>query len=133
VSSVADLRRLRLAQQVKHAALKKAQQITPLIFFRMVAKGRAARRSRGVKSLHGHGRWLGAAGLPGRLLHDLRRSAVRNIDRSGISPTVGMQMVGHRTESIYNRYNLRSDGDLREAARRLDAANTVGEVRRSSR
>jgi len=34
-------------------------------------------------------------------------------------------MVGHKTESIYNRYNITSDGDLRAAARKLDAASAT--------
>jgi hypothetical protein len=31
-----------------------------------------------------------------------------------------MQMTGHKTRSVFERYNIVSDGDLRDAARRLD-------------
>jgi hypothetical protein len=61
------------------------------------------------------------AGCPGRVLHDFRSTAVRNLVRAGIPERVAMQMTGHKTWSVSERYNIVSAGDLREAARRLDA------------
>src|SRR2546422_10239514 len=46
--------------------------------------------------------WMTAcreAGRPGLLLHDLRRSAVRNLERAGISRSVAMKLTGHKTEA----------------------------------
>jgi len=61
------------------------------------------------------------AGLPGHLPHDLRRSAVRNLERAGASRSVAMKMTGHKTEAVYRRYAIVSESDLREAAAKLAA------------
>jgi len=62
------------------------------------------------------------AGCPGRIPHDLRRTAVRNLVRAGVSENVAMQMCGHRTRSVFDRYDIVSPGDLREAANKLATA-----------
>ena len=58
-------------------------------------------------------------GVPGLLFHDLRRSAVRNMERAGIPGKTAMAISGHKTEAIYWRYAMSSDRDVREAGRIL--------------
>jgi len=56
------------------------------------------------------------AECPGRILHDFRRTAVRNLERAGVARSAAMAMVGHCTESIYRRYAIVDEAMLKDGA-----------------
>ena len=107
-------RRSWTALWAEHEALQKAGTICPFVFHR---------NGRRIKSFRGA--WANActaAGYPGLIPHDLRRSAVRNMERAGLSRSVAMQLTGHKTEAVYRRYAITSEADLREGVERLNDA-----------
>jgi integrase len=93
-----------------------------------------------------NGTWARAAvkaGLSGKMLHDCRRSAARNLVRYGVAQSVAMKMMGHKTDEIFRRYAIVDEEIMREAAVKLAAGHaqenriltrmTPGEVERLAR
>ncbi len=94
----------------------------PWVFFR-------ARDGRGEPIREFRGAWekvckaaglVDAQGEVNRLFHDLRRTGVRNLIRAGVPERVAMRISGHKTRSVFDRYNIVDERDLHDAARRLD-------------
>jgi len=98
----------------RHEALARETVLTPLLFCR--------RHGQRIQTFWK--RWTtatAAAGCPGRFPHDFRRTAVRNLNRAGVTETVAMKITGHKTRSVFDRYDITSEEDLADASRKLQA------------
>ena len=66
------------------------------------------------------------------MVHDFRRTAVRNLERAGVPRSAAMKMTGHKTESVYRRYAIVDSGMLKEAAAKLEALHEMEANKQSS-
>ena len=129
-----ELRTLLQEQQAAAEQLKQQGHLIPWVFFRMVATKRRGPKS--PKRIQQFTKaWKAAclaAGCPGRIPHDFRRTAVRNMVRRGIPERVAMQLAGHKTRSVFDRYHIVAASDLTEAAARLENVTGVTTSDRAS-
>jgi integrase len=59
------------------------------------------------------------AGVSGKLFHDFRRTAVRNLVRSGVPEKLAMEIAGHKTRAIFDRYNIINEDDIRDGLKKM--------------
>ena len=64
----------------------------------------------------------------GRLFHDLRRSGVCNLVRAGVPERIAQAISGHKSRSVFERYNIVSPADILEAGRKLAAFHSSQKV-----
>jgi integrase len=120
-----QLRAMLEAQRATTEAIQKTYGIIiPLVFHRYLwtKKGQLIDHGHPIKSFYKTWKtacW--AAGCPGRIVHDFRRTAVRNLERAGVPRSTAMRMVGHRTMEIYNRYAITDHAMLQEGSAKLAA------------
>ena len=111
---VPDLRRVLERQRELTSRLEReTDQVIPWVFHR-----------NGVPLKDIRTAWKTAtkkAGLAGRIPHDFRRTAIRNLNRAGVPRSDAMAMVGHRTEAVYRRYSISDEQSLRESGEKLAA------------
>jgi integrase len=114
------LRAVLEAQKQQAEQLKHAGTITRFVFYYTTG----AKAGQRVTESGFNKAWRKArndAACPARIPHDFRRTAVRNFVRAGVPERVAMQLTGHKTRAVFERYNIVSAGDLRDAAQRLEA------------
>ncbi|MFQ5830901.1 MAG: tyrosine-type recombinase/integrase [Candidatus Methylomirabilia bacterium] len=114
-----ELRATLEAQRARTEALQRKGRIIPWVFHR---NGKPIKDFRGA--------WKTAckkAGVPARIPHDFRRTAVRNLERAGVPRSVAMKMVGHKTEAIYRRYAIVDEAMLPEGAEKLVRAEPLNQ------
>jgi integrase len=113
----AALRRVLEAQRALTDKLEREEgRVVPWVFHRAGVPIRTFRRA-----------WLTAcrlAGLPGKIPHDFRRTAVRNLERAGVPRSAAKALVGHLTDSVYQRYAIVDETML------VDAGEKLGRLRR---
>jgi integrase len=117
-----ELQKLLLAQRDKTRAVERRKSMIVTHVFH--------RNGKPIKSMDGA--WRKAcneAGLQGWLFHDLRRTAVRNLEAAGVSRSAAMKLTGHKTAAVYARYAIADRVALEEAVAKLAKRHEARTVR----
>ncbi|MCC7415590.1 MAG: site-specific integrase [Acidobacteria bacterium] len=120
-----ELRQVLERQQTIAETLRRERDVIVRHVFCYAVGDRAGRQVTQNEYWHSWCLARAAADCPDRIPHDFRRTAVRNLVRTGVPERVAMQLTGHKTRAVFERYNITSPNDLREAALKLDTYSGV--------
>jgi integrase len=115
INAMPELRDLLRRQRERADALGKEHAcVIERVFFRGAG--------RPIKNLYDSWRAAcEAAGVPGRYLHDFRRTTARRLRRAGVAESDIMALCGWKTRSVFERYSVRNEADLAEAVAKAAA------------
>jgi integrase len=125
-----ELRAILEAQRERVRAIERELgRVIPWVFIHPPGTPRAVA---GERIADYRGAWRKACRDAGvqRLVHELRRTAVRNLERAGVPRSAAMKMTGHKTEAVYRRYAIVDETMLSEGAAKLAAFHASEKVDR---
>ena len=121
-----EKRIIRRQWELRKTVFNKRGVLLPWVFLNRYGSDR-------IKQFHKSWKKAGEkAGVPGKIFHDFRTSGVRNMVRAGVPENVAMKISGHKTRSVFERYNIVNDADLIKAAKKraayLDKISGAGTI-----